>query len=114
MGIGRRRGRAGKRGVGQKEGSECSHGEYPVHGYMLPGERHRGLSHGDRNFPRINGRIVGYMVMIPEKQLQGMFSWWKFDARLGFPRPEVKMVSVGRNRLIERRKISIDQYVMVA
>ena len=54
-----------------------------------------------------------YVVMVPQKHLQGMLSWRKLNPRLGLPRPKMEVISVRRNCLVQRRQIRVDQQVMV-
>jgi hypothetical protein len=54
------------------------------------------------------------MVLVPKQKLQRMGAWRKLDARVSFASAVVQVVPVGGDLLVERRKIGIDQQMMVS
>jgi hypothetical protein len=49
------------------------------------------------------------VVLITQQQLQRMLPRGQIEARLGLAKPEVKVVVIVRNRLIEWRKVYVHQ-----
>ena len=57
--------------------------------------------------------IVGNVILVPEKQLQRVFARSERQFRFGLACPEMQMVEIVRNGLIERRQIGVDQQVVM-
>ena len=49
------------------------------------------------------------MIGVTHQDLQGMGAWWQVDVGFGLAQPEVQVVLVVRDGLIERRQRGIDQ-----
>src|ERR1700722_4769184 len=71
------------------------------------------LDHSDCDTLRIKRWLVWDVVLITQQHLQCMLAWRQIEARLGLAEPEVKVIAIVWDRLIERRKIDINQRVVV-
>lgn len=54
------------------------------------------------------------MVFVAEQELKCVYPQWQVHGCFRLPRPEVQMVEVIRDGLVERRQLGIDQEVMMA
>ena len=67
----------------------------------------------DRNGLGHDRRIVRDVIGIPEQELQGVLTRGQRDRCFRLPRPEMLVVEVIGDWLIERRELGVDQEVMV-
>src|SRR4051795_5087335 len=68
----------------------------------------------DGDLLRHQWRIMRDMVAIAHQDLQRVGTRWQVDNRFGLAKPEMQMVLVVRDWLVQRRQGRIDQQVMVA
>ena len=54
------------------------------------------------------------VVFVAEQELKRVYPQWQVHGCFRLPRPEVQMVEVIRDGLVERRQLGIDQEVVMA